>query len=322
MRRSNEAVKASRALSHRLLSAPWIIGALAALAAHCAAGEAPRPPQKEADDTEADINVSYETEYRFSLVGDSTFKARSDYSTGNAYDWQFRSVASFKVREGFLLRFGLELSRFNFKVPDATPLPSKLQQASLVIGGDFQLGDAWIARVEAEPGFYSGGTRLRDRNFSCPVTLGASYFVSSDLQLVAGLSIDPERKYPVLPGIGFRWKCSRDWVMDFILPAPRIEYALSKSFTLYAGGEVLDGSYRTASDFGSTHDNPSLNNAIVDYTQIRIGGGASWKIATDWALEFEAGVVPVQEFDFHRADFKVRSTEIPPYGAIVLKATF
>ena len=69
-----------------------------------------------------------------------------------------------------------------------------------------------------------------------PVVVGASYFVSSDLQLVAGLSIDPERKYPVLPGVGFRYKCATDWVLDFILPAPRVEYTFSKSILLYAGG--------------------------------------------------------------------------------------
>jgi len=65
-----------------------------------------------------------------------------------------------------------------------------------------------------------------------------------------------------------------------------------------------------------------LNGAVVDYTQIRVGGGASWKIRPDLTLEFEAGVVPIQEFDFHRADIKARSTEIPPYGGLVLKAAF
>jgi len=29
----------------------------------------------------------------------------------------------------------------------------------------------------------------------------------------------------------------------------------------------------------------------------------------------EAGIVPVQEFDFHRADITARATDIPPYGA-------
>ena len=90
-------------------------------------------------------------------------------------------------------------------------------------------------------------------------------------------------------------------------------------------GEVLDwegGTYRLQGNFGDVHGVPSLNEAIVDYTQIRFGGGASWKIRPELTLEIEAGVVPVQEFDFHRAGVKARSTEIPPYGGLVLKAAF
>jgi hypothetical protein len=36
----------------------------------------------------------------------------------------------------------------------------------------------------------------------------------------------------------------------------------------------------------------------------------------------EAGFVPIQEFDFHRADVKARSTDVPPYGGVVLKFAF
>ncbi len=266
--------------------------------------------------------TSFESEFRFAIVGDSQFKERSKLETGNAYDLSTRQVLSLKVREGFLFRVGMEWERFNLSLPNPVTLPNKLQSTSLVLGTDLQLGDAWIMRLEIQPGFYSGGTELRSRSFNIPITIGASYFWSSDLQLVAGVSIDPERKYPVLPGAGFRYKCSTDWVLDFILPTPRIEYSYSKSLLLYAGGDVQGGTYRLQGNFGDVHGNPSLNDAVVDYTQIRVGGGASWKIRQDLTLELEAGVVPVQEFDFHRADVKARSTEIPPYGGFVLKAAF
>ena len=88
------------------------------------------------------------------------------------------------------------------------------------------------------------------------------------------------------------------------------------------GGDVQDGSYRMEGDFGTTHDNPKLNDSVMEYTQIRIGGGASWKIGPAVTVELEAGVVPLQEFDYHRADVKARSTDIPPYGGVVLKAAF
>jgi hypothetical protein len=266
--------------------------------------------------------ISLESEFRFSMVGDSQFKDRFKSGGIDGYDLGTRNVFSMKVREGLLFRFGMEFDRLNFSIPDASALPNKLQTTNLVIGADLQLGDAWIFRLEVQPGFYGADTSLRGRNMDVPIILGASYFVSADLQLVAGLSIDPERKYPVFPGIGFRYKCSTDWVLDMILPTPRIEYTFSKSLLFYAGGDVHDGSYRTAGDFGTVHGDPRLNDAVVDYIQIRVGGGASWKIRPDLTLELEAGVVPVQEFDFHRASVKARSTEIPPYGGLVFKAAF
>jgi hypothetical protein len=75
-------------------------------------------------------------------------------------------------------------------------------------------------------------------------------------------------------------------------------------------------------NFGTRHDIQRLDDSVVDYTQIRIGGGTSWKIAPAITLEMEAGVVPVQEFDFHRAEVNARSTGFPPYGGLSIKAAF
>jgi len=311
-------VKVPLAAACRRRRAAWVSGIVGSLGLLASAGA----QVQEKETTSLGNNLSFETDFRFAIIDDSQFKESSKLTVGNAYDLGSRDVLSLKVREGFLLRFGVEWERYNFSQPDPVPLPSKFQGSSLVLGTDLQLGDAWIMRLEIQPGFYSGGTELRIRDFDIPMTIGASYFWSADLQLVAGISIDPERKYPVLPGAGFRYKISTDWVLDAILPTPRIEYSFSKSLLLYAGGDLHDGSYRMQGNFGSVHGEPSLNEAIVDYTQIRVGGGASWKIRPELTVEFEAGVVPVQEFDFHRAGIKARSTEIPPYGGLVLKAAF
>lgn len=266
--------------------------------------------------------LSLESSFSLGVLGTSNFHQRSAEGRVSAWDMGTRNVLSIQAHEGVLLRFGLEFQRYNFDVPNSLNLPSKLQQSTLVVGADFQIGDAWIVRVEAQPGYYGGGTDLRPGNFDCPVVVGASYFVSSDLQLVAGLSIDPQRKYPVFPGIGFRYQWNSDWVLDFVLPQPRIEYTLDKSILLYVGGDLQGSTYRVDANFGNLHGDTRLNNAWVDYNQIRVGVGASWKVRPEVTVEFEAGIVPIQEFDFHRADIRASASEIPPYGGVVLKAAF
>jgi hypothetical protein len=267
-------------------------------------------------------DTSVESDFRFAIVGDSDFKERSFLGNLSSYNFDTRDVLSIKAREGVLLRFGLEFDRYSFYTDDAPALPSRLQELNLVLGTDLQLGDAWIARVEFQPGVYGEGNALRMRALDLPVVLGASYFWSTDLQIVAGLSIDQERKYPVLPGLGFRYQASAQWVFDFVLPTPRLEYNYSKSLLLYAGGEIQSNSYRMDGNFGTTHGDPRLNNAITDYDQVRVGLGASWKLRKQVTLEMEAGFVPIQEFDFHRAEFKARATDVPPYGGVTLKFAF
>jgi len=237
-------------------------------------------------------------------------------------DAAIRAIGSYQIKDGALLRFGLEFDRHEFGFREGAPLPDDLQAFHLTLGADFQLGQAWLVRFEIQPGFYGDDGNLRGRNFSFPMILGASYFVSSDLQLVVGVSYNPDRKYPVLPGIGFRWKFATDWVMDAVLPTPRIEYSLSKSLTLYAGADLRGDTYRVSGNFGTTHGDPKLDNAVVDYSEVRVGAGATWKINNSLTLEAESGCVVVDEFDFSRSDIRYHSVQAPLYGGISLKATF
>ena len=266
--------------------------------------------------------ASWETEFSSSIIGGSKFRGAA--SSGNIGLWDIggSAVASLQVKEGILIRLGASYHRYNFQSVGTAPIPGKLQSFNLVLGADFQLGEAWLARLEIQPGFYSGSATLRGRDLNVPLTLGASYFVSADLQLVAGVSMDLERKYPVLPGVGLRWKMSENWVLNAILPTPRIEYSLSKSLTLYAGADFNGGSYRMNGNFGSTHGNAKLDNAVVNYTQIRVGGGASWKIGSSFTLDVEGGFVPISQIDYYRADVEFRSSGTPAYGGISLKASY
>jgi hypothetical protein len=106
------------------------------------------------------------------------------------------------------------------------------------------------------------------------------------------------------------------------LPTPRIEYSLNKSLTLYAGADFRGDTFRVSGDFGSEHGIPKLDGAVVDYTEVRVGAGATWKINNNVTLEIESGAVLVDEFDFDRAEVRYRSLQTPPYGGISLKTTF
>src|SRR5882724_2187813 len=91
----------------------------------------------------------------------------------NSADLEY--VVSPQNNKDLLLRVGFEWQRFTFGVPDHAPLPSVLQQASLVLGFDYQVADEWLLRVEAEPGIYSDFRDIAWRDVDMPVVMGAVY---------------------------------------------------------------------------------------------------------------------------------------------------
>ena len=205
-------------------------------------------------------------------------------------------------------------------LPRLAPFPNTLQAVDAVVGVDLQLFDSWLVRIEAAPGFYGGSSDLRSSDFDVPFIIGGSYIAGANLQWILGLSIDVNREYPVIPAIGVRWSFLDRWVLDAVLPTPRLEFEWSKSLTLFTGADIKDGTFRVSGDLGTNQ--PRLNNAIVEYAEIRVGGGLSWKLASGVIVEVDGGYMPYREFDFHRAGKRFETQQGAAYGQVSLDAKF
>jgi len=263
-----------------------------------------------------------------------------------------------------IFRFGLSYQRYDFGLSKVAPFPDALQAENLVVGADFSLFSSWLVRVEADPGFYNDARSDRFKNFNVPFSLGGSYIASEDVQWVVGLGIDFNRQFPVIPAIGVRWALNDNWVIDAVLPTPRIEYEWSKNLTLFLGADLDDGTYRIGSNFPrfkrtvttettvmnrkivsyrivgpfpptpvyayyKTHTEstetllgPPLNDAVVEYDEVRLGAGMSWKATKALTFEFEAGYLPYREFDFHRADTHYSNNDGAAYGRMSVNGQF
>ena len=145
--------------------------------------------------------ISWEVNAGFSGVADTEFRKSSSIGDVSVFDTEFSVIASVQAKPGILLRLGLELQRFDLDHRHSASLPNSLESLALLVGGDFQIGEAWLMRFDLHPGFYGADNDIRARDFDIPISLGGSYFVNADLQLVIGASLDFNRKYPVL---GFR----------------------------------------------------------------------------------------------------------------------
>ncbi len=237
-------------------------------------------------------------------------------------DSTFQFILTPRIKLG-VLRLGFQWERFSFGFPKNTPLPDTLQSGSLVLGLDTQLSDSILVRVEAQPGFY-GTTDFSADNFSVPFLVGGTYIYSPNLQFIVGVSVDVERKYPVIPSAGIRWKFARQWVANAVLPAPRLEYEATRNLTLYAGGLFKETNFRVSEDFrGGGHGNgPDLAGTVLTYSEVRTGVGADWKVASFLTVTLEAGYQPYRSFDFYRADIRFHENGSAPYGTVSVHGSF
>lgn len=223
-----------------------------------------------------------------------------------------------------ILRLGAEWERYSFGFPNGgQQLPNTLQAVNSIVGFDTKFSDSILVRLEAQPGFY-GTTfdHLDGDSFNVPFVLGGTYIYSPEVQLVLGVGVNLQSRFPVLPGGGIRWKFAPSWVLNAVLPTPRLEYQASRNLTLFAGADIKANTFRTDDHFGDSHGDTGLNNAWLSYEEVRTGVGAEWKINSSLSLTIEGGYVPWRQFDFHRTEVRYHHESGAPYGAIMLHGAF
>ncbi|MGZ5002240.1 MAG: DUF6268 family outer membrane beta-barrel protein [Chthoniobacterales bacterium] len=220
-----------------------------------------------------------------------------------------------------ILRLGAVYERFGFGAPNLFEVPGGLQSLASVIGLDTEFSEAFLIRFEATPGFYSG-KHLSGDDFNVPVILGGTYIYSSDLQFVLGVSFDYERDTPVLPGGGFRWRLAGQWLLDAVMPTPRLDYEITRDFTVYIGADIKSSTFRVDDNFGNRLGDPRLNHAVITYNELRAGAGFEWKLASEIKISVEGGYLPYRDFDYHRANIRYKFEEGAPYGSLAIHAAF
>ena len=92
---------------------------------------------------------------------------------------------------------------------------------------------------------------------------------------------------------------------------------------VFVGGDFLGESYRTSKTFGTDRGQPTLNHALVDYEEIRVGPGASWNILPLLEMKsLKAGLYGLSlAFDYHEVG-PVLTSHPAPFVSINFQALF
>ena len=295
---------------------------LQALQVHAGTGAEPSPTT-DTPATNGTFPFSFEAVVELAYVGDSEVArgSRRVEDFDEIYSL-LRFVYTPRISAG-IVRLGASWERFSFGMPDGVQTPDLLQSLTAVVGFDTQFSDSILVRIEAQPGLYGAEGNLDADTFNVPFIIGGTYIYNSNLQFIFGLSVDFERDNPVLPGGGIRWRLNSQWVLNAVLPTPRLEFEATKNLTIYAGANLKNSTFRMDKNFGDAKAGDSrLNHAVMTYSEVRTGLGVEWKITPEIRLALEAGYMPWREFDFHRTNVRYHHEKGAAYGAAALSVTF
>ncbi len=275
---------------------------------------------------------------------ETSYSGRTTLKQGNAklggvdgIDSSFDYVVSPQIKDGYLLRLGVDVEQNSFGVFPNAPLPNTLDSANAIVGMDMALSDKILMRAELHPGVFGDSTNVTGNDFDMPVQIGGTYLMSQNLQFILGIQIDLKSNYPVIGLPGVRWQFADKWVLSAIPPKPQLQYEVNNALTLYTGAELMGGTYQLNSAFGSNHGhgpgttNSQFNDNVVDYTEIHVGAGLTWKFMPNLSLDVSGGYVPYRNFEIHadKVGYDTRSTGFhnslgdgAPYASIGISGSF
>lgn len=187
---------------------------------------------------------------------------------------------------------GLGTQWLEFDAPAASLVPPELKSVAAKLGWNHAFDSQWSFRFEADPGVYGAGS------FGAPMALRAIYAVDRDLQWAFGVNYDWRSGTPLLGGVGVRWHFAPAWTLAFLLPNPRLEWAIGRNLTLTLGASLRGGTFRVADDFGRTRGRPAFDGQTVDYREISVGAGARWQFSRQTTLSLGVGATTDRRFAF------------------------
>ncbi len=176
------------------------------------------------------------------------------------------------------------------------------------------------AFFQVRPGFYFQND-IGISSFDAPITLGRIFVVQEDkFYIFAGAYASFLRSgFPVLPLAGVVYIPSDNWRIMAVLPEPKIIYSATKQLDLWAGGELVGGSFRT--DRNSDIRPGKLNGTQVDFADYRAGMGLTYSVSDHVSFDAAAGLSFQRQFDFGRAGETYR-TDPSPYVRLQMSASF
>jgi Domain of unknown function (DUF6268) len=259
-------------------------------------------------------------DWSYDIVGDYVLGSRilkaSQLGSQATYHYSLEALRNFHLFGQYYLQAGIEAEQFVFSRSDGNAFPSSLNSFNAEIAFSYWSGEDFYPLLRIEPGAFFAGRHVTANSFDMPLRIAAGIKVRDNLYLVIGLTADPFTENPVVPIGGFNWKINDRFNLKAVFPKPRFSYLPNKEWEFFIAGEAMGGGYRN----GPTPDRRT-NNAVLEYSDLRAGAGASYNPTPDISVEVAAGWVFQRRFNYFHAGPEY-TTRGSPYLKMDLSFSF
>lgn len=258
----------------------------------------------------SDTKANYQTEFTHSFRSDLN---RGDQSQGDFSASRFGLDYSrlFTSSETYTWGIGAGWDYAYFDLPTGVPVPDTFQSTYLRLSNQWRFADNWSLRTDLRPGIYSDFQDISGGDFNMPFTAILAYDYSASLTFVAGLNFNYQSDVPFIGGPGVIWRFAEGWQLRAVLPKPQLIFSPTQEWMFFVGGELRGITARVAEDFGTTQNNPALNDDNLSYREIRLGAGARYRFHRLFNVTVEGGYAIDRRFQYQDANLLLNGDGAP-----------
>ena len=223
--------------------------------------------------------------------------------------FEFEAGGRTTLRSGAAITHGLGIVRTELQRSGAALLPERLEEISWRAGWTWQRDAQWRFMAMARPGFFGDGGSPDADTFNVPLIALASYGASRDLVWSFGVIANAFGDNPVLPVAGVRWAFAPEWTLNLAFPRAGLVWEANPTLTLTAGATVQGGAYRLTRSPNGSVGGRALIGEKVDYREVRLGVGGTFKVSEGVLLTLDVGSAVDQRFDYHERGLEYRGED-------------
>jgi hypothetical protein len=233
-----------------------------------------------------DLNSDY-------TLGSKIIKSGSFGSQAVSH-YEIEALRNVHLFDKYYLQFGIDSERYDFSRSNAI-YPSSIASIAGEISLSYWTGDDYYQLLKFEPGVFYTRDYITTNSFDVPIRAVAGFKVRDKVHFVLGVDADPFEEDWAIPICGFNWEISDQYNLRAVFPQPRFSYNPNKALEFFIAVDLVGGGYRN----GPTNDRRT-NNALLDYSEYRAGGGVNYNPRKGLSFEMTAGWSIQRRFDYFR----------------------